>query len=108
MVNDGLQSIMPVLEWRMGCSKLNTDLCFKMHVIGNPTCSCGNQAEDSYHYFFECDNFLVQRQELFDMLTDFEPITVDLFLHGNSDLSPNENTLIFSSVQQYVLDTNRF
>ena len=39
---------------RMGCSKLNSDLCFKLHVSDDPSCKCGHPLENNHHFFFIC------------------------------------------------------
>ena len=36
---------------RIGCSNLKNDLCFNLHVINDPTCECGAEAEDAQHFF---------------------------------------------------------
>ena len=36
---------------RLGCSKLNSHLCYNLHVIPSPECSCGAAVEDVAHFF---------------------------------------------------------
>ena len=40
---------------RIGGSKLKYDLCFKLHVLEKSSCDCGQEYEDSYHYFMETE-----------------------------------------------------
>ena len=39
------------------------DLCFKLHVLDESSCDCGEEYEDSYHYFMEYPNFTELRFE---------------------------------------------
>ena len=45
---------------RMGCSLLHYDLCYSVHVIEDPSCSCGAVLETAQHYLYA-----TQRQRLF-------------------------------------------
>ena len=36
------------------------------------------------------------------------PVNIDILLFGNDDLSVEINTFIFSCVQKYIKDTQRF
>ena len=43
---------------RIGCSKLNFDVCFHLHIPNiNPDCSCGEGHEDTEHFFMLCTHF---------------------------------------------------
>ena len=38
-------------------SKLNNDLCYKLHVPDDPFCSCRFPREDAHHFFFVCISY---------------------------------------------------
>ncbi|MCG8096816.1 MAG: hypothetical protein JAZ17_24870 [Candidatus Thiodiazotropha endolucinida] len=91
---------------RTDCSSLNFYL-FSKHIIDSPLCSCGS-IENAYHYLFQCDNYTNQRIVLFDSISQFHTINLDLLLFGDPALTPAENTHIFERVQKYIMDTKRF
>ena len=41
----------------LGCSKLNYDLCYNLHVIDYCNCLCGALVEDAYHFFLVCPKY---------------------------------------------------
>ena len=93
---------------RVGCSKLNYDLCFNLKVKDNSYCPCGDPSENAYHYFFECPLYLDLRNELFDNLMLISPITLNTILFGNSELNLDTNKQIFTLVQKFIEDSKRF
>ena len=93
---------------RMGCSKLNADLCLKLHVIESSSCDCGNELENSFHFFFDCPRFVNQRQTLFQTVRQYSHITHDILLHGNPTLNFIENTAIFSAIHKFIEECKRF
>lgn len=90
---------------RTKCSSLNYHL-FLRNISPTPLCDCG-QVESNYHFFFECPFYNAQRHILFNNLQEFD-IDLDVLLFGNSDLSDNDNAIIFSNVQSYIANTKRF
>ena len=47
---------------RIGCSKLNYDLSFNLHIPNiDPACSCGAQLENVCHFFMSCNKYIEQR-----------------------------------------------
>ena len=93
---------------RIGCSKLNSDLFYNLHVINNPTCQCGALAENPYHYFFECANYQDQRDSLFQSISDINDIQLNTLLFGNPELSLVQNQTIFEAVHKFINSTKRF
>ena len=85
---------------RANCSNLNYYLFYK-YITDSPLCRCGN-AEDAYHYFFECRMYTHQRILLFDSASQYHVITLNLLLFGDPTLSLEENTHIFDKVQKYI------
>ncbi len=92
---------------RNHCSNLNADL-FQNHLRDTPTCQCGFRNENAEHFFRHCNIFQMQRTNLFAALRQFLPISTDTFLFGNTSLSTEENTRIFTEVQQFIKLTKRF
>ena len=93
---------------RLGCSKLNAHLCFNLHVIPSPVCQCGYENEDPMHFYFHCPMYTAQRNRMFRTILPLTPPTLDTLLYGTPDLSINENKVVFSAVQKFILETNRF
>ena len=64
----------------MGCSKLQLDLCFKLHILEEASCNCGYEYEDRCHYFMECANYTELRLELLNAIAHFFD---DIFKYWN-------------------------
>ena len=94
---------------RIGCSKLNYDLSFNLHIPDiDPGCECGALLEDANHYFVNCPRFNKERIELklkVETLTNFN---VNVLLSGSPTLKYTENTVIFDAVHRYIMETRRF
>ena len=95
---------------RMGCSKLNSHLCYNLHVLPSPYCSCGYEVEDPTHYFFFCSLFDMQRQNMIESLLRINNIDISLntLLWGDANLSRQCNEEIFSTVHLFITETARF
>jgi len=91
---------------RMHCSSLNEHLYTK-NIVQSPYCQCG-EIEDTYHFFFNCPIYTAKRVILFDNLSSFQPITLQLLLFGVKDGSYEVNSLIFKHVQSFIRDSHRF
>ena len=53
------------------------------NIIDNDTCNCG-QIETAFHYFIECPQYTILRNDL-DLETGFVPIlTLNIILNGDS------------------------
>ena len=93
---------------RIGCSKLNADLCFNLHVRNDATCACGHPCENAAHFFLNCPNYALIRTSMIQKVSTITTITLDTILHGNKHLSQNANNAIFDAVHLYIKDSNRF
>jgi hypothetical protein len=97
---------------RIGCSLLNYDLHFNLHVIQNPNCICTMAVnETAKHYFTLCPRYYAPRVELYANLfniPNLPPISIRLLLHGDPSLPDHSNSLIFKLVHHFILQTNRF
>ena len=93
---------------RMGCSKLNYDLCYKLYVTDDPACQCGAPMENAYHFFLECRNFNLIRRNLLASIEPYSECNINVILNGNNDLSKDNNFLIFDAVHKFIINSNRF
>ena len=93
---------------RLGCSKLNYDLCYNLHVIDYCNCSCGALVEDAYHFFLVCPKYNEIRTVLCNAALPLCPPTLNTFLFGNQMLSIKDNAVVFGAVHKYIVDSKRF
>ena len=93
---------------RIGCSKLKYDLCYNLHVIENPNCTCGALEETTFHYFLACPHFVELRLQLFNVISVYCEVTLETILYGNINLRENQNKTIFDAVHNYIKLTQRF
>ena len=93
---------------RMGCSKLNEDLCQNLHVKDSPTCACGSNTETAKHYFMDCPLFIDERRNLVNTVTQITEFKLNTLLHGCPDLILQSNKHVFDAVHRYLKDTKRF
>ena len=93
---------------RMGCSNLNFDLCYKAHVINDPSCQCGERFETAEHFFLECARYQNIRLHLIDKINSVKPCSLDLMLFGDKTLPKNANQYIFDAVHCYIEESKRF
>ena len=93
---------------RVGCSNLNSDLCFNLRVKDNPFCSCGSFIENAHHFFIECPIWHDLRLELISTISELTPLNLNIFLYGDRNLSLEQNMTIFHSVQRFIKNTMRF
>ena len=64
---------------------------FLSHLSNSSRCPCGDDVEDSFHYFYVCPLFICQRIVLRN-LANF--LNIDVLLKGSPDLSFDDNVLI--------------
>jgi hypothetical protein len=93
---------------RIGCSKLNADLCLNLHVKDNTTCLCGSLLEDAEHYFLHCTRYNNIRYDLVNAIAHCTDVTVSTILHGDPQLHFKDNIKIFGAVHSYIVKSNRF
>ena len=101
-------------RFRLDMCTLNAYMS-KLGIIACGKCQCGAPSETIKHYLLECPNYAALRRE---MLNETEEICreaghlcTDLYnilLHGNDDLSVQQNAALFHSVQKYMQRTSRF
>ena len=75
---------------RVGCSKLNSDLCNNIKVIPNSVCKCRAAVENVHHFFSACPLYEDIHTSLFDSLLPLTNINLNVLLFGNINLPLNE------------------
>ena len=93
-------------QLRLNCSKLNGHL-YLLHVLDNPSCPCGSNNEDSFHYLYVCPLYRNQRQALFQSIAHFNITNWQMLLFGNTDLDFDANSQLFSAVHTFIENTGR-
>ena len=94
------------MRLRTNCTALNSDLYFK-NIIDSAACEYG-ALETAHHFFFSCDKYRNQREDLFLELQFLPSITMQILLYGDSSRSLNENIRIFNTVQKFTEKSKRF
>ena len=92
---------------RMGRSQLNAHL----HTIGlldTPDCRCRQGVENVWHYFFTCPYYIIQRDHLHALVTNYASFSLETVLFGASTCPFETNKQIFLAVQEYIVKTKRF
>jgi hypothetical protein len=92
---------------RIGCSNLHSHLCRNLHVEESASCQCGYAEEDCDHYFFRCTLYAAQRLQLFREI-ERATVSIQTILHGDANISVDENILILDAIHQFIVDTGRF
>ena len=103
---------------RLGLSHLKEQL-YSYHIIDSPFCPnicCDRQPESAEHYLLECPHYAASREQMFGVVgptADGLGINksidlVNLLLRGHSGISLGDNKTLFTFVQQYINNTQRF
>ncbi len=92
---------------RMDSSSLNSHL-FLRNLVDSPNCRCGD-VETNSHFLLSCPLYTNLRQELLDSVSVL-PVQVNTktLLFGSTVLSDEQNSLLFSLVQKYIIKSKRF
>lgn len=93
---------------RLGCSRLNSDLCNNLLVKHSAKCICGNNCEDVTYYFFHCPLFAVQREILMEKIDFVTDVKTEILLFGDESIAYEDNIIIFTSVHEYIKTSHRF
>ena len=97
-------------QLRCSASFLNHDL-HRVNIVSDPSCSCGHEREDAYHFLLQCPRYINLRLRLLNKL-DWLPndlyLDVDLLTRGSRLLTRQENERIFQSVFEYIKKSERF
>jgi len=93
---------------RIGCSKLKSDLYNNLHVIDNPVCDCGQEEENAIHFFLNCQNYTDIRLQLFNTISAYSHVNIEVILNGNPIINEGQNQAIFDAVHYFIEQSNRF
>lgn len=91
---------------RLNMSDLQNDL-FNRFLTDDKTCECGFTEENAHHYLLNCPRFNAVRATTIDILPPLA-ISIDTLLFGNTNLSLPFNYYIFHTVQDFILNSERF
>ena len=69
--------------------------------------TCGG-IETSEHFFFECNNYDAIRTSLFNAISVFGNIDLEMLLFGKGNLLYRDNEKIFLEVQKFIKLSSRF
>jgi len=89
------------------CSNINADL-YRVNIVQSTMWQCFCPIENMIHCFFECPLYNNIRQELFNNVSKYGEIDIDLLLKGSPFLTDVQNQEIFVLVHQYINKSNRF
>ena len=64
--------------------------------------------ETVFHFFFECTNFVISRDNLLNETVSFLNLTMKRVLHGDEVLNKHEYILLHAAVSKYIVGTRRF
>ena len=93
---------------RTGCSSLNYDLFLK-NILDDPLCRCNSgSVENAQHFLLNCRLYREQRIELYDAVSQYCNITLDVLLYGDESLSYETNISVFEAVHKYIQSSKRF
>ena len=93
---------------RNNCSNLNNDL-FHNRLRESPLCAClSGEVENAEHYLLRCNFFGRERVDMFRVTRSFHPLNVETLLFGRSDLTHENNVVIFKAVQEFIKKSGRF
>lgn len=98
-------------QMRLRFCNLNFYL-YQKGCIDSASCQCGNGPETLNHYFFVCDSFTDQRDNMLmhlgNILTPGTNVDVDLLLTGRQEFDSLMNSAIVECVIEFIVGTNRF
>ena len=91
---------------RLNCSSLRQHL-FSKNIVESPLCERG-AVEDTKHFLLECHRYRNLRVELNNTISLICPPTLNILLHGSSELTDSDNKKIFLAVHDFMLNPNDF
>ena len=80
---------------------------FLEKITESPLCRCGSIGK-AQHFFFHCRYYEAQRREQMIAFSPYLNPSLKLLLNGDSNLSPEINSIIILKVHRYIIDTHRF
>jgi hypothetical protein len=92
---------------RMGCSALRKHL-HRINLVTSATCACNLEDEHPYHYLLVCPLYATHRVTMLETVNQVAYPNLKLLLYGDQSLPREANQTVFSAVQRYIDETNRF
>ena len=92
---------------RNNCSGLNSDL-FRNHIRNDLLCVLCDVTEESYHYFFQCRKYSVERQIFNDTVIGFHPLNINVIIYGNENWNTEANMVLFRAEHRNIHASKRF
>ena len=94
---------------RTGCSKLNCDVAFNLHIPNVlPDCACGNGYENAEHFFMHCEKHNDIRETLKAKVEEHCEFRLKVLLVGSEQLPVTRNQRIFDAVHKFIVESHRF
>ena len=90
----------------MGCSALNSDLIRK-NIVNSSRCTCGAIATPT-RYLLNFPHYNIPGQRHIFSLNLPIPLSTEPLLVGSNELTINQDTDIFLSIQKIILSSKRF
>ena len=87
------------------------------NCITSPACDCGGNYESIYHYLLLCRRYAALRPSLLSAAAEnvgdswnhvTNSVEVNIYLFGSYNLTLDQNNNLFSHVQQYIKQSERF
>ena len=84
------------------------DHLFRYGLVDTPSCICGANIESSRHFLLHCPIYINIRNRTIGQLQLKYNVNYQILLYGSDRFSLNQNEDIFLTVQQFLLESNRF
>ena len=78
------------------------------NVIDSPAYECGSQLETPYHYFLECSNYDVIRDDLLRIIRPITAFNLKLLLYSSEKLTFELNAEIVDAVHSFIVSSEQF
>ena len=92
---------------RLKRSSLKSHL-YDNYLSDTRSCECGAPVECEFHYFMECQNYIVQRDKMQRTILNISSFTMKTILYGDDGASLDTNKNIFTAVCEYIQTTGQF
>ena len=92
---------------RLEISDLNSDL-FKRHLTDDMSCMCGSPVENAHHFLIDCPLMNHVRLTTIHQIPNLTLISSNKLLHGDTEISFQENKEMFEKIQEFISLSGRF
>jgi hypothetical protein len=91
---------------RIECSKLKADLCYNLHVVNNPSCTCGATNENAKHFVLYCPLYNNIRVIMVNKINNKMPVMAHNILIGRDKYNVNVTRRVLKAVQEFISDSH--